>query len=76
MLAHILIPTDGGNEAIRSGRMGSLMKDFLEKTKAEAAYFAVDHEGERSGYIVFDMKDSSEMPPLFEPLFQELHARI
>ncbi|MEN8650255.1 hypothetical protein ABCR94_06345 [Streptomyces sp. 21So2-11] len=67
--------TEVSNEAIKSGALPKLMEAMIQRHKPEAAYFGPS-EGGRSCTFVFDMKDSSEMPAIAEPLFQELGARI
>ncbi|MFE2475507.1 hypothetical protein [Streptomyces sp. NPDC059389] len=69
------IDTPAGNEATRSGTLPQAMQKLMEKVKPEAAYFGPS-EGVRSCWIVFDMQDSAEMPPLLEGLFMELNAEI
>lgn len=64
-----------GNAAVKSGRMGEIIRGTLEKTKAECAYFTAV-EGCRGGYIVFDLKDASDIPSICEPYFTELGAKI
>ena len=50
------------NEGIRNGKLPELMKETLEHLKPEAAYF--DRRGRSADrLLVFDMKDSSQMPP-------------
>jgi hypothetical protein len=38
--------------------------------KAEAAYFVAE-DGVRTAMIFFDMRDSSDIPSIVEPLFME-----
>ena len=75
MLMRVAIPVDGGNEAIVNGKLMSLARGFIEQHKPEAAYFAEDN-GERTGYIFFDMKDSSQLPAIAEPWFLAFNARL
>lgn len=63
------------NEAIRSGRMAEINKMLDELTKPEAQYFCTEG-GTRTGYIFFDLADPSDIPPIAEPLFQELNATV
>ncbi|MGH3243005.1 MAG: DUF3303 family protein [Spirillospora sp.] len=64
-----------GNEALRNGKLVEVMESLMARLKPEAAYFGPS-EGGRSCTIVFDMQDSSTLPTIAEPLFQELGAKI
>src|ERR1039458_9530578 len=61
MMMTVSMPVEAGNAAIANGTLGSTMQRILGEMKAEAAYFAT-HGGERTGYIFFDMTDSSQLP--------------
>ena len=63
------------NEAIRTGRMAEINKRLDELTKPEAQYFCTEG-GTRTGYVFFDLADPSDIPPIAEPLFQELNATV
>ena len=63
------------NAAMRSGRMAEINKRLNELTKPEAQYFCTEG-GTRTGYIFFDLADPSDIPPIAEPLFQELNATV
>ncbi|MET9884909.1 hypothetical protein ABZZ20_17605 [Streptomyces sp. NPDC006430] len=67
--------TQAGNEAIKNGGLPRTMKELMEKVKPEAAYFGLS-EGVRSCWIVFDLQNSEDLPPLVEDLFSQLHAEI
>ena len=69
------LDTEAGNEVIRSGGMPKVMEHAMEQLHPEAAYFAAD-EGDRCAYLVFDLKEPSDIPVLVEPLFEDLKAKI
>ncbi len=76
MLLRVSIPVEAGNAAVKAGTLGSTIEQILADLKPEAAYFLADDSGQRSGSIVFDMKDSSEIPAIAEPWFLAFGAKI
>ncbi|MGA5416621.1 hypothetical protein [Streptomyces pseudogriseolus] len=75
VLLKATMDTEKTNELIRSGRMPDVMKEALDRLQPEAAYFG-PLDGKRTALLVFDMTDSSELPPNGEPFFTEMNARI
>ena len=75
MMLRFTMPNATANAQIQDGTLQKIMEATLARTQAEAAYFTADG-GCRTGYLFFDMKDSSEMPPIAEPLFIGLGASV
>jgi hypothetical protein len=75
MLLRVSIPVENGNAAVRSGTLGKTIQNILAELKPEAAYFS-EENGERSGFIVFDMKDSSQLTAIAEPWFLAFNATV
>lgn len=76
MLMRVSIPVQTGNAAAKAGTLGSTVERILAEVKPEAAYFYADDHGNRCGSLVFDMKDSSQIPELAEPWFLAFNAKI
>jgi hypothetical protein len=72
----VSFPTETFNDNLKNGTMQRILQNFVQEYKPEACYFSTNDEGERGGIFVLDIKDSSEMPKIAEPLFQELDARV
>jgi hypothetical protein len=76
MMMHFTIPVEAGNHAARTGGLGAPFQKVLESLKPEAAYFTSSANGERGGYIFFDLKDASLIPAIAEPFFLMFNARV
>jgi hypothetical protein len=76
MLLRVSIPVDTGNAAAKAGTLGSSVEKMVADLKPEAAYFFADDDGRRSGSIVFDMKDSTQIPSIAEPWFLTFNATV
>jgi len=75
MLLKINMPVEHGNQAAKSGALKKTIMTTMEKLKPEAAYFYPEG-GNRNAIMIFDMKDSWELPPMVEPLFEALGASV
>jgi len=76
MLLRVSIPVDAGNAAAKAGTLGSTVEGILAELKPEAAYFFTDDHGNRAGAVVFDMKDTSQIPAIAEPWFLAFKAKV
>jgi hypothetical protein len=76
MLLRVSIPVEAGNAAAKAGTLGSTVERILADLKPEAAYFFADDSGQRSGSIVFDMNDTSQIPAIAEPWFLAFNAKV
>jgi hypothetical protein len=75
MMMKMQMDTEAGSRAIADGSLPQLMQETLGRLNPEAAYFGPE-DGIRTAFIVFDLKDPSELPALTEPLFSNLKANI
>jgi hypothetical protein len=75
MMLKVNMPTERANELARKGKLGSTIQTILDDLKPEAAYFT-DDDGQRSGFIFFNMADTSQIPAVAEPWFLALNARL
>ncbi len=64
---------EAGNAQAQKGFKA--IQDILEEQKPEAAYFFVDN-GKRTGLLIVNMDDPSQLPALAEPWFLALNAEI
>ena len=64
---------EAGSRAIQDGSLPQLMQEMFGQP--EAAYFGPEG-GVRTAFIVFDLKDPSQLPSLTEPLFRMLKATV
>jgi hypothetical protein len=74
-LMKVQMDTEAASEAIRNGTMQATLESVMEQLNLEAAYFTAEG-GQRTAYIVFDLREPSQIPSIAEPLFQPLKAKI
>jgi hypothetical protein len=75
MMLKVSIPVESGNGGNSKRQSGPTITKILEELKPEAAYFAEDN-GQRTGFIFFDMKDASQLPAIAEPWFLAFNASL
>jgi hypothetical protein len=76
MLLRVSMPVEAGNAAAKAGPLGSTVERIVADLKPEAAFFFVDDNGDRSASIVFDMKETSQIPAIAEPWFLAFNAKV
>jgi hypothetical protein len=75
MMMKVSIPVEAGSEAIRNGTFADVMGAAMGSLQPEAVYCVSDH-GQRTAFVVFDLKEPQQIPAVAEPLFQGLRASI
>jgi hypothetical protein len=71
----ITIPVEAGNKAFRDGTLQKTIIGMIDELKPEAAYFFPER-GIRTAMFVIDLKDSSDIPVIAEPLFERFNASV
>ena len=75
MMLKAHMDTEAGSRAIEDGSMAAALAQMMERLQPEAAYFGPD-DGRRTAFIVFDLKDPSQLPAITEPLFGRMKASV
>ncbi len=74
-LLKFTIPTETGNAKLSDGTLPKTLESILNDLKPEACYFASE-SGQRNGFVVFDLKDPSQIPSVAEPFFIAFNASV
>ena len=75
MLMKVTIPGSEGNAAIINGSLGSTIGSILADLKPESVYF-LEENGQRTGIIVFNLENTSQIPAIAEPWFLAFNAKV
>lgn len=73
-LVKVSFPVEAGNAAAKKDGF-RVIQAILEQQKPEAAYFIADG-GRRTGILIMDISDASDLPRIAEPWFLALNASI
>ncbi len=68
MMLRLHIDATRGIAALKSGALQKAIGAFSQKFKPEATYFGLE-SGQRTGFFIFDMKDSRQCPEIAEAFF-------
>ena len=74
-MIRVTVPVEAGNKAFQDGTLQKTIMGMIDQFKPEAAYFFPDR-GIRTAMFVIDLKDSSDIPVIAEPLFENLGAAV
>jgi hypothetical protein len=75
VLMKVTLATEEFNTAARKGTAGKKMKRILDAQKPEAAYWT-EFNGKRTGLLIVDLADATEIPALCEPWFLTFKADV
>jgi hypothetical protein len=75
MLLRATMDTEKSTELLQSGRMQETLQIAMDRMQPEASYFYTD-DGRRTALFIFDMQDSSQLPPVGEPFLTEGGATL
>jgi hypothetical protein len=73
-LVKVSFPVEAGNAAAKKDGF-KVIQTILQQQKPEAAYFIAEG-GRRTGILIIDMADASDLPRIAEPWFLALNASI
>jgi hypothetical protein len=65
MMITFALPVESSNEAMRNGKLQKVFQQLAEDLKPEAGYF-FPSGGERGGFLVVDMRESSQVAEIAE----------
>ena len=68
-------PVETGNEDVRTGKIAKVFHQIVDELKPEAAYFFPEG-GQRAGFLVIDMQESSQVAETAERFFFGMNASI
>ena len=75
VLLKVTFPVEIGNEAAANGTLAKTVESIVAEQKPEAVYFFAQ-DGKRGGFLVVNIKDTSEIPSYSEPWFLAFNATV
>src|ERR1700744_6112432 len=75
ILMIVTLPTHTFNAAIKDGTVTAKMGKIMDAIKPEAAYFS-EINGKRTGFLIVQLDDNSQIPSLAEPWFLTFEADV
>ena len=74
ILMKVSMPVEAGNDAARKDGF-KVIQRIIQEQKPEAAYFLAE-SGKRTGILILNLDDPSQIPAIAEPWFLALSASI
>jgi hypothetical protein len=74
-LIRATIPTEAGNKMVQDPNFLRKLEEYINKVKAEAAYF-FEANGNRIASFIVDVQSADQIPVLAEPLFIKMGAHV
>jgi hypothetical protein len=74
-LVKVELPVERANSHVREGVLGKKIREILQDQKPDAAYF-VAYNGKRTGFLVLNLQEPSQIPAIAEPWFLAFNASI
>jgi len=75
ILLRVTMPHEPFNTFVKDGSASAKMKRILDELKPEAAYFT-ELDGRRTGLLIIQMEDTSQIPSIAEPWFLTFSANV
>jgi hypothetical protein len=73
ILVQVNLPHEPFNTFVKDGSAGAKIKRILDDIKPEAVYFT-EIDGRRTGLLVLQLEESSQIPSISEPWFLTFNA--
>jgi len=73
VLMKVSLPVEAGNAAAKDGFKA--IQNILQQQKPEAAYFVAEN-GKRTGILILNLENASQIPEIAEPWFLALNAAV
>jgi hypothetical protein len=75
VLMKVEMPVEAANNAIKEGTMARTVQSIVDDLKPEATYF-LTLNGKRTGLLILDLADPSQIPAMADPWFLAFNASV
>ena len=74
-LLKITFPVENANRASKDGTFEKKLQRIMAGLRPEAVYFAAEN-GKRTGFLIVNMQETSQMPAIAEPFYLGFNADV